>query len=107
MCERRWGGRARRSRRLHNQARRVFVRDALDELARVVAGRLGADPLGGSNLMGRADIQELRAELRDDPDVRAAIGRLWPVLTPQQLLGDLVASPRLLAAAARSPTAGA
>jgi len=97
--------RARRSRRPHNQARRVFVRDALDELARVVAGRLGADPLGGSNLMGRADIEELRAELRDDPDVRAAIGRLWPVLTPQQLIGDLFASRRLLAAAARSLTA--
>ncbi len=81
------------------------MRDALDELARVVACRLGADPLGGGNLMGRADIDELRAELRDDPDVRAAIGRLWPVLTPQQLIGDLFASRRLLAAAARSLTA--
>ena len=47
--------RARRSRRPHNQARQVFVRDALDELARVVAGRLGADPFGGGNLMGRTD----------------------------------------------------
>ena len=91
--------RARRSRRPHNQARQIFVREAFDELARVVA-RLGADPLGGGNLMGRADIDELRAELRDDPEVRAAIGRLWPVLTPQQLLGDLFASHRLLAAAA-------
>src|SRR5262249_24975701 len=63
------------------------------------------DPLGGGNLMGRADIEDLRAELRDDPDVRAAIGRLWPVLTPQQLIGDLFASSRLLAAAARSLTA--
>lgn len=97
--------RARRSRRPHNQARQFFVRDALDELARVVAGRLGADPLGGGNLMGRADIEDLRAELRDDSDVRAAIGGLWPVLTPQQLIGDLFASRRLLAAAARSLTA--
>jgi DNA helicase IV len=97
--------RARRSRRPHNQARQVFVRDALDELARVVAGRLGADPLGGGNLMGRADIEDLRAELRDDADVRVAIGRLWPMLTPQQLIGDLFASRRLLAAAARSLTA--
>ena len=97
--------RARRSRRPHNQARQVFVRDALEALARVVAGRLGADPLGGGNLMGRADIEDLRAELRDDPDIRAAIGRLWPVLTPQHLIGDLFASRRLLAAAARSLTA--
>ncbi len=92
--------RARRSRRPHNQARQIFVREAFDELARVVAGRLGADPLGGGNLMGRADIDELRAELRDDPEVRAAIGRLWPVLTPQQLIGDLFASHRRLSAAA-------
>jgi DNA helicase IV len=94
--------RARRSRRPHNQARRVFVRDALDQLARVVAGRLGADPLGGGNLMGRTDIEDLRAELRDDHEIRAAIGRLWPVLTPQQLIGDLLASKLLLAAAGRS-----
>ncbi|HUD37510.1 MAG TPA: ATP-binding domain-containing protein [Streptosporangiaceae bacterium] len=92
--------RARRSRQRHNQARGVFVREMLNELARVVTGRLGANPLGGANLMGRADIEDLRAELRDDPDVRASIGKLWPVLTPQQLVGDLYASPRLLAAAA-------
>ena len=92
--------RARRSRRPHNQARQIFVREAFDELARVVAARLGADPLGGGNLMGRADIDELRTELRDDPQVRAAIGRLWPVLTPPQLIADLFASHRLLAAAA-------
>ncbi|HEX9032642.1 MAG TPA: helicase, partial [Streptosporangiaceae bacterium] len=94
--------RARRSRRPHNQARQVFTREVLDELARVVAGRLGADPLGGGNLMGRADIGDLRSELRDDPEVRGAIGRLWPILTPQQLIGDLFASRRLLATAASS-----
>ncbi len=94
--------RARRSRRPHNQARQVFVRDALDELARVVSGRLGNDPFGGGSLMGRGDIEDLRAELGDDPEIRAAIGRLWPILTPQQLIGDLFASRRLLAAAARS-----
>src|SRR5438128_390305 len=68
----------------------------------VLAGRLGKDPLGGRNLMGRADIEDLRAELRDDQEIRAAIGRLWPVLTPQQLVSDLFASRRLLAAAGRS-----
>ncbi len=98
--------RARRSRLRHNQARQVFVREMLNELARVVAGRLGADPFGGGNLMGRADLDDLRAELRDDPEVRATIGRLWPILSPQQLLGDLYASPRLLAAAAPSLSAG-
>jgi len=94
--------RARRSRRPHNLARQVFVREALDEAARVVSGQLGADPLGGGNLMGREDIEELRAELRDDPQVRAAIGRLWPALTPQQLISDMYASRQLLASAAPS-----
>ncbi len=94
--------RARRSRRPHNQARRIFIADALDELANVVADRLGADPFGGGNLMGRADIDDLRADLRDDPEIRAALGRLWPVLTPQQLIADLFASRRLIATAGRS-----
>jgi DNA helicase IV len=94
--------RARRSRRPHNQARRIFITDAFDELATVVANRLGADPFGGGNLMGRADIDDLRADLRDDPEIRAALGRLWPVLTPQQLIADLFASRRLIATAARS-----
>ena len=67
--------RARRSRRPHNQARRIFITDAFDELANVVADRLGADPFGGGNLMGRADIDDLRADLRDDPEIRAALGR--------------------------------
>jgi DNA helicase IV len=96
--------RARRSRRPHNQARRVFMREALDELARVISGQLGADPYSGGNLMGSADVEDLRAELGDDRDIRTAIGKLWPVLTPQQLIGDLFASRRLLAAAGRSLT---
>jgi DNA helicase IV len=94
--------RARRSRQRHNQARQIFVREMLNELALVVAGHLGANPLGGGNLMGHTDIEDLRAELREDPEVRATIGRLWPVLTPQQLIGDLYASRRLLASAAPS-----
>ena len=94
--------RARRSRLRHNQARRIFVREMFTELSRVVASRLGADPLGGGNLLGRTDVEDLRAELRDDPEVRAAIGRLWPVLSPQQLISDLYASPRMLAAATPS-----
>ncbi len=52
--------------------------------------------------MGHADLDDLRAELREDPGVRVAIGRLWPILTPQQLIGDLYASRRLLASAAPS-----
>ncbi len=92
--------RARRSRRPHNQARGVFVREMLTALTRQVAGRLGANVLGEGNLLDEADVAELRRELRADPGVRAAIDRLWPVLTPQRLLAELFAAERRLASAA-------
>jgi DNA helicase IV len=93
--------RARRSRRPHNLARAVFAREIISALTRQLASRLGTDVLGAGNLMGQQDIDELRQELRADPAVRAAISRLWPVLTPQRLVADLFAYP------ARLRTAGA
>jgi DNA helicase IV len=93
--------RARRSRRPHNRARAIFAREIVSGLTRQLAGRLGANVLDGDNLLDDADVDELRGELRADPKVRSVIGRLWPALTPQQLLTDLYARPELLARAAR------
>ena len=92
--------RARRSRRPHNQARHIFVREMLDALTGQVVAKLGANVLGEGNLLSDADVAELRQELRADPGVRAAIGRLWPVLTPHRLLTELFSSPQRLASAA-------
>jgi DNA helicase IV len=92
--------RARRSRRPHNQARAIFAREIVNALTRQLAGRLGANALGGENLLGEQEVDDLRRELRADPAVRAVINRLWPTLTPQQLLSDLYRSPELLARAA-------
>jgi len=92
--------RARRSRRPHNQARSVFAREIVTALTRQLAGRIGTDVRTGGPLMGQDDLGDLRRELRSDPAVRAAIARLWPVLTPQQVVGDLLTDPDLLAAAA-------
>jgi DNA helicase IV len=92
--------RARRSRRPHNEARPVFVREMINALAGKLAGQLGSNVLGGPNLLGEEDIDDLRGELRADPGVRAAIEALWPALTPQRLLADLFSSPGRLAAAA-------
>ena len=108
--------RARRSRRPHNQARPVFVREIINALVqqvtskftaglretdKMVAEILGEEiPAADSTVLGSADTEDIRAELRQDPKVRAAIAQLWPVLTPQRLLDDLFASPRRLAAAA-------
>ncbi len=92
--------RARRSRRPHNLARAVFAREVIATLTSQAAARLGRNVLGGPNLLGADEVDDLRDELRADPAVQAAIERLWPWLTPQQLLAGLYASKRRLAAAA-------
>ena len=86
--------RARRSRRPHNLAAPVFAREMISALTRQLANQLGRNALGGSNLLGQQDIDDLREELRDDPAVRSAIARLWPTLAPQQLLSDLLTDAR-------------
>jgi len=92
--------RARRSRRPHNQARRVFARELTEALTQQLAARIGANVLGEENLLGRADVDDMRRELTADPGVRALIERLWPILTPQRLLAELFSSADRLAAAA-------
>ncbi|REH41835.1 DNA helicase IV [Kutzneria buriramensis] len=89
-------GRARRSRRPHNAARPVFEREIIGALARLIAHRLGAQFLDSD------DVADIRAELREDERVMAAIDKLWPILTPEQLLTDLYASEKRLGAAGRA-----
>jgi DNA helicase IV len=92
--------RARRSRRPHNQARAIFAREVVNALTAQATAKLGHNVLDGPNLLDQQDIADLRRELRAEPAVRAAIDKLWPVLTPQQLVTGLFASRRRLAAAA-------
>ncbi|QQN77332.1 HelD family protein [Streptomyces sp. XC 2026] len=66
----------------------------------------GDTPQEDAPLISEDELEDIRAELRDDPRVRAALRRLWPPLTPQRLLTDLFASPDRLAAAAPQLTAG-
>jgi DNA helicase IV len=94
------GERARRSRRPHNQARTIFAREIINALTRQLAARIGTDVQTGELLMDTDDVTDLRQELRSDPGVRSAIAELWPFLTPQQLVGELLADPDRLAAAA-------
>jgi DNA helicase IV len=92
--------RARRSRRPHNLAQPVFAREIVSALTRQLAGQLGHNVVGGSNLLGQQDVDDLRREVREDAAVRSAIARLWPILTPQQLVSDLLADPGRLKSAA-------
>jgi len=78
---------ARRRYRLHNAARR-FVESQL-YLALAEASRIPTNP------------GEVRDRLRHAPEIREALERMWPVLTPAQLLHDLFGSKALVDLAAR------
>src|SRR4051794_8696450 len=93
--------RGRAGRRLHNEGRRVFAREVIDTIARRYAEQLGSDPLGGANLFSRRDLEEIREEVAAEPSVRDLVDRLWPRLTPEQLLRELYASPARIRAATR------
>ena len=91
---------ARRSGKPSNLARPILVTEVIHALSLQVAERIGADPLGGDNLLDEADLAESRRELREDSEVQAALAELWPVLTPRRFLRDLLSSADRLASAA-------
>ncbi|MGN5240399.1 MULTISPECIES: ATP-binding domain-containing protein [unclassified Rhodococcus (in: high G+C Gram-positive bacteria)] len=93
-------GRARSSRRPHNLARPIFVSAVIEALADQMAELIGADLVNGGNLLSREDIGDIRSEMRADPDIVTAIDALWPTLSPQRVLSDLLASKKRLTAAA-------
>ena len=97
----------------HNQARALFRRELLAALSQQVVARLVADlpevELPDDDLINDdvpserlldAELKEIRAELGAAPEVRAAIDGLWPRLTAEELVTDLLTSPQRLAAAA-------
>lgn len=89
--------RARRSRKPHNHARAAFLDHGLNALAEALGESIGADPLGGENLLGKGDIATLREELGADPTVVDALGQFWPELRPNQVLERLYADPAAIA----------
>src|ERR1700758_3098591 len=85
--------RARSTRRAHNVARKLFVTDLLTELA-WSESRVLNRPLE------EEDLAEARARLWDIDGVNAALDALWPLLTPEVLLADLLRSPQAIRSAA-------
>ncbi|MGC4935762.1 HelD family protein [Gordonia sp. DT30] len=84
-------GKARSSRRAHNQAQSVFLRSALDGLASRHARTIGSSLLDGSQLLSPADIADIRADMSRDAGIRSALLEFWPTLTPQAMLRDIFA----------------
>ncbi len=70
----------------HNQARPFFLTEIVDHLTNQYADLIGADPLGGENLLDEYDLAELRKEVLAEPAVQALLDQLWPLLSPQKLL---------------------
>jgi DNA helicase IV len=86
-------GRARRSGRPHNLARRVFARHVLDDLARQLAAELGVE-------LDERSREDLMGELHESVDVRREVNLCWMPASPEQVLTALWASPARLASAA-------
>ncbi|RBY91025.1 helicase [Blastococcus sp. TF02A-30] len=94
-------GRARSASRLHNEARPAAAQAVVALLTRKYADKLGANVLGGANLLEQNDVSALRREIAAEPQVHALVDRLWPRLTAERVLRELYASPRRLEAATR------
>jgi DNA helicase IV len=88
--------RARRSRKPHNEAKRVFHREAIRLLAQQVARTLG-----GRGVLDSGDLSDIRDELAESRELTRELDALWPTLSAQQLLTDLFADRRKLAQIAR------
>ncbi|GAA3740244.1 HelD family protein [Salinactinospora qingdaonensis] len=76
----------------HNIARKLFVTEMLTLLARDEAEQLNRP-------LDEEDLPHARALLWQEPAVRAELTKLWPELTPQQLLTDLFADSEALRSA--------
>ena len=94
--------RARRSRKPHNDAQAAFAEHLIESLAQQMAERIGSDPLGGANLLSRADVDQLHDDLADELKVQELISEFWPHLTPTDVLADLLSSTERLDAAANA-----
>ncbi|MEU8970462.1 UvrD-helicase domain-containing protein [Streptomyces monashensis] len=77
----------------HNAAREYFEGHILNTLTELYAERVGTDPYDGSSLLDASDITQIRDELAENPEVRSAVDRLWPRITPQRLVADFLAEP--------------
>lgn len=86
--------RARSLRKPHNVARKLFVTECLTSLAYAEARVLDRD-------FDDEDVPYARELLWEEDGVVEALDALWPLLTPERALADLLGSDRDLRAAAR------
>ncbi|TDE39317.1 helicase, partial [Nonomuraea mesophila] len=103
--------RARAVRLPHNMARKLYVSELLKELARAEARALEeslhieelevdepelTEPLDLEADLDEIDLKLASRRLWGEPEIRRAVDALWPELTPQRLVEDLLSSARTL-----------
>ncbi|MGI8816650.1 MAG: UvrD-helicase domain-containing protein [Pseudonocardia sp.] len=112
---------ARSSRLVHNQARAVFDHQVIETLTWRAVGLIGdgwleppqpdhiaeeiLDEFGevlDEEPLGENLVADVRAEISGSAALAEALDELWPTLTPQRLLADLLSSPQRLEVAAAS-----
>ncbi|MCX6467452.1 MAG: AAA family ATPase [Pseudonocardiales bacterium] len=93
--------RARRSRKPHNEAKRIFGKEVVRLLADQMARTLGGPGLNGRRLLDSGDLEDIRQELTESAALRRELDELWPTLSAEQLLTDLFADGRRLNSVAR------
>ncbi|WP_405577277.1 HelD family protein [Streptomyces sp. NBC_01190] len=91
LCERAHAA-ARKTREPHNQARA----DLVERLSAELALRIARDRGGAMDL---DDVADLADRLVGEPELQALADKIWPPLSPEQLLTTLFGSPDLLARA--------
>ncbi|MEV4357573.1 UvrD-helicase domain-containing protein [Nonomuraea sp. NPDC049625] len=104
--------RARAVRLPHNMARKLYVTELLKELAKAEARALEeslhieelviedepelAQPLDLEGDLDELDLELASRRLWGEPGIRRAVDDLWPELTPQRLISEVLASPETL-----------
>ncbi len=88
--------RARRRPGNHNQRRSAVGRELASRVAAEYVGRFERDGAGGAGAQS-----ELAETIRQTPQFKQALQRMWPRLSGQELLHDLLGAPALLRAAAQ------
>jgi DNA helicase IV len=93
--------RARRSRKPHNEGKRIFHKEAIRLLADQVARTLGGPQSNSRGLLDAGDLADIREELTESRALTRELDALWPNLSAEQLLTDLFADARRLHSVAR------
>jgi DNA helicase IV len=83
----------------HNERRKVVERLVLGRLYRTYLGHVERAQRSGQPTTA-IDRDEFEARARAQQEVRALLQRLWPLLTPEALIDDLLRRPALLREAA-------